>query len=184
MAYPDLSGRGLHRHFPRIVPAAAVSIRPLTAPVHRQVTGQSHRGATAAAVSHQEPTALRRQRRYASQIPRTEEKCSDAKAEPPGRCHICPRRVRLNVGIHQQLVAAVEGRRGTRAADCLCEACVLVLGVDAAAISLVFDGTNSGTLGSSGAPARVYDELQFSFGEGPCRDAVTRRGPILAVRRR
>ena len=53
--------------------------------------------------------------------------------------------------------------------------------VDAAAISLVFDGANSGTLGSSGAPARMYDELQFILGEGPCLDSVTRRAPVLVV---
>ena len=43
----------------------------------------------------------------------------------------------------------------------------MLFDIDAAAISLVFDGTNSGTLGSSGAPARMYDELQFLLGEGP-----------------
>ena len=52
---------------------------------------------------------------------------------------------------------------------------MVLLGIDAAAISLVFDGTTSGTLGSSGAPARVYDELQFILGEGPCLESVTRR---------
>ncbi len=68
-----------------------------------------------------------------------------------------------------------------RAADCLCEACVVLLDVDAAAISLVFDGTSSGTLGSSGGPARTYDELQFTCGEGPCLEAVARRIPVLVV---
>lgn len=53
--------------------------------------------------------------------------------------------------------------------------------IDAAAISLVFDGTNSGTLGSSGAPARRYDELQFTLGEGPCLESVARRGPVVVV---
>ena len=85
------------------------------------------------------------------------------------------------MAIHEQLLAAVDGSRGTAAADGLCEACVVLLHVDAAAISLVFDGANSGTLGSSGAPARNYDELQFTLGEGPCLDAVTRRIPILVV---
>lgn len=54
-----------------------------------------------------------------------------------------------------------------------------VLGVDAAAISLVFDGTSTGTLGASSAPARVWDELQFTLGEGPCLDSVADRAPIL-----
>lgn len=58
---------------------------------------------------------------------------------------------------------------------------MLLFDVDAAAISLVFDGTNSGTLGSSGGPARMYDELQFTLGEGPCLDSVTHRTPILVA---
>ncbi len=57
----------------------------------------------------------------------------------------------------------------------------MLFGIDAAAISLVFDGANTGTLGSSDASARVYDELQFTLGEGPCLDSVALRGPILAA---
>ena len=85
--------------------------------------------------------------------------------------------------IQDELVAAVDGQRGVKAADRLCEACVLLLDVDAAAISLVFDGANAGTLGSSGSPARMYDELQFTYGEGPCLDAVLgfSRAPVAVV---
>ena len=82
---------------------------------------------------------------------------------------------------HEQLIAAIDGRRGIDAADRLCEACVVLLDIDAAAISLVFDGANSGTLGSSGASARIYDELQFTLGEGPCLASVLQRIPILIV---
>ncbi len=85
------------------------------------------------------------------------------------------------MAIHEELLAAVDGRRGVEAADRLCEACVILLDFDAAAISLVFDGASSGTLGSSGEPARMYDELQFTLGEGPCLDSVARRSPILVV---
>jgi ANTAR domain/GAF domain len=85
------------------------------------------------------------------------------------------------VAIHDQLLAAVDGRRGIDAADRLCEACVVSLDIDAAAISLVFDGANTGTLGSSGQPARMYDELQFTLGEGPCLDSITQRTLISAV---
>jgi GAF domain/ANTAR domain len=85
------------------------------------------------------------------------------------------------VAIHDQLLGAVDGRRGVEAADRLCEACVMLFDIDAAAISLVFDGASSGTLGSSGAPARMYDELQFTLGEGPCLDSVTHRGPVLVA---
>jgi ANTAR domain/GAF domain len=85
------------------------------------------------------------------------------------------------VAIHDQLRAAVDGRRGLAAADSLCEVCVTLFGVDAAAISLLFDRASSGTLGSSGASARVYDELQFTLGEGPCLDCVALGAPILVT---
>lgn len=55
----------------------------------------------------------------------------------------------------------------------------MLFGIDAAAISLVFSGVTSGTFGSSDAAARVYDELQFTIGEGPCLDSVSTRGPVL-----
>jgi hypothetical protein len=57
----------------------------------------------------------------------------------------------------------------------------MLFDIDAAAISLVFAGAASGTLGASGAAARVYDELQFTFGEGPCLDSVTQRAPVLVA---
>ena len=53
--------------------------------------------------------------------------------------------------------------------------------VDAAAISLVFDGANAGTLGASGESARMYDELQFTLGEGPCLESVARRVPVVVT---
>lgn len=83
--------------------------------------------------------------------------------------------------MERELVAAVGDRRGTAAADRLCEACVELLDIDAAAISLVFDGANMGTLGASSPEARIYDEEQFTYGEGPCLDAVAHRGPVNVV---
>jgi hypothetical protein len=85
------------------------------------------------------------------------------------------------VSVHGQLLTAIGDDRGAGAADRICEACVGLFGVDAAAISLVFGGTNTGTLGASSAPARVWDELQFTLGEGPCLDSVAQRAPVLVV---
>lgn len=85
------------------------------------------------------------------------------------------------MSIQGQLMAAIGTRRGVAAADQLCEACVELLPVEAAAISLVFDGANTGTLGVSGDRARQYDELQFIFGEGPCLESVFTRAPVLVV---
>lgn len=85
------------------------------------------------------------------------------------------------MALPDQLSAAVDGQRGTDAADRLCEACVLLLGIDAAAISLIVDRSITGTLGASGTLAREYDELQFTLGEGPCLDSIERRGPVVVV---
>jgi hypothetical protein len=85
------------------------------------------------------------------------------------------------VAVHEQLLAALDGRRGAKAADRLCAACVVLFDVDAAAISLIFDGATAGTLGSSDSTARMLDELQFTLGEGPCLDSVAQRTPVLVV---
>ena len=79
------------------------------------------------------------------------------------------------------MLAAVDGRRGTEAADRLCAACVELFDIDAAAISLIFDGANSATMGASGAQAKTYDELQFTMGEGPCLESVASRAPVLVA---
>jgi hypothetical protein len=65
------------------------------------------------------------------------------------------------------------------AADNLCHACVRLFGVDGASISLMYDGTTRGTFGSSGQMSRKLDELQFTYGEGPCLDAVRYGIPVL-----
>jgi len=67
------------------------------------------------------------------------------------------------------------------AANQLCEACVALLDVDGASISLTYAGTTRGTFGSSGDLSRRLDELQFTFGEGPCLDAVGGDGPVLVA---
>ena len=88
---------------------------------------------------------------------------------------------RISVPIREQLIAVVGDEHGEDAANRLCEACVALLGVDAAAISLVFDGAHAATLGASDPTARVLDELQFTLGEGPGLDAVTRRAAVLVT---
>ena len=79
------------------------------------------------------------------------------------------------------LTAAVQGGDSPlSAADRLCQACVELLDVDGAAISLVHEGTTRGTFGSSNALSRRLDAYQFIYGEGPCLDAVQTRAPVLA----
>ena len=65
------------------------------------------------------------------------------------------------------------------AADRLCRACVSLLGVDGASISVIHGADMRGTFGSSGPLSRTLDELQFTFGEGPCVDAVTHGRRVL-----
>jgi hypothetical protein len=69
--------------------------------------------------------------------------------------------------------------RSLTVADKLCHACVEVLAVDGAAISYVNAGATRGTFGSSSTLSRRLDEFQFTFGEGPCLDAVRLGRPIL-----
>lgn len=79
-----------------------------------------------------------------------------------------------------RLRAAVAGvAPGRPAADELCVACVGLLGVDGAAVSMVYDGESRGTFGSSSDLSRRLDEYQFTFGEGPCLDAVAARDAVL-----
>ncbi len=56
-----------------------------------------------------------------------------------------------------------------------------LLEVDGAAISLLHQGTTRGTYCSSGLLSRQLDELQFTFGEGPCLDAVAQGQPVLVA---
>jgi ANTAR domain len=74
---------------------------------------------------------------------------------------------------------ALGAARGAAAADRLCQACVELLAVDGAAISLVLDGNPTGTFGCNDPTSRELDELQFTLGEGPGLDAVAQAAPIL-----
>jgi len=83
--------------------------------------------------------------------------------------------------LRAELEAAMAGAGGpVDSADRLCHACVDLLGVDGAAISFVRHGVSQGTFGSSGELSRRWDEYQFTFGEGPCLDAVRQGRPVLA----
>jgi hypothetical protein len=70
---------------------------------------------------------------------------------------------------------------GLAAANGLCVACVGLLGVDGAAISLMHEGASRGTFGSSGELAGRLDELEFTLGEGPCLDTVADGRPVLVA---
>lgn len=82
---------------------------------------------------------------------------------------------RVEVGLR----AAVTGSDAGGAADRLCEACVELLDVDGAALSVWLDGDARGTFGTSGASSHRLDDLQFTFAEGPCVDAVRTGRQVL-----
>lgn len=65
------------------------------------------------------------------------------------------------------------------AANLLCQACVELLEVDGASVSLTHQGASRGTFGSSGELSRRLDEYQFTFGEGPCLQAVAQGAPVF-----
>jgi hypothetical protein len=82
--------------------------------------------------------------------------------------------------VKAELGAALTGAGGAlSAADRLCQACVTLLRVDGAAVSLMHKGSSVGTFGSSGELSRRLDEFQFTYGEGPCLDAVSSGRPVL-----
>jgi GAF domain len=87
---------------------------------------------------------------------------------------ISPERVRVRLG---QSMSGADTPHA--AADQLCHACVDLLDVDGASISLMYEGTTRGTFGSSGDLGKRLDELQFTYGEGPCLDAVRDGAPVL-----
>lgn len=84
---------------------------------------------------------------------------------------------RLREGLGASLAGAASP---LAAADRLCEACVELLEVDGASISLIRGGATQGTFGSSGELSRMLDELQFTYGQGPCLDAVEQNRPVAA----
>jgi hypothetical protein len=85
-----------------------------------------------------------------------------------------PERLRADLG-----EAMKDADSALAAADLLCHACVDLLEVDGASISLTAGGSTRGTFGSSGELSRRLDEYQFTFGEGPCLDAVREQRPVL-----
>lgn len=84
--------------------------------------------------------------------------------------------------VRDGLTAALAGSgRGHAAAERLCGACVEFLGVDGAALSIIYDGAISRSLGASDQLSRELDDLQFTLGEGPCLQAAKSSAPVLVT---
>ena len=83
--------------------------------------------------------------------------------------------------IGDRLRAAVaHGSGPVAAADRLCCACVSVLHVSDAGVAMISGGASRGTFGVSGPLPRRLDELEFTYGDGPCLDAVRNNAPVFA----
>ncbi|MGH3573133.1 MAG: GAF domain-containing protein, partial [Pseudonocardiaceae bacterium] len=64
-------------------------------------------------------------------------------------------------------------------AEQICQACVLGLDVDGAAISLLTASASRETLCASDATAELLEDLQFSLCEGACIEAALTGRPVL-----
>jgi len=78
-------------------------------------------------------------------------------------------------------IALAFARATTKPRGRLCTACIELLDVSGAGIT-VMAGEQAGPLCVSNNRMRLLEDLQFTTGEGPCRDAFTSRHPVLASR--
>jgi hypothetical protein len=63
----------------------------------------------------------------------------------------------------------------------VCAAAVAGTGVDGAAVTVMVSPTVRETVNATDAVATGLEELQLTFGQGPCVDTFTAGGPVLAV---
>jgi hypothetical protein len=76
-------------------------------------------------------------------------------------------------------IRAVLGRQPGATRARLCVASVEILAVDCLGISLM-GGAHTGVVCASNALAQKLEDLQFTLGEGPCRDSLAAGTPVLA----
>lgn len=82
-------------------------------------------------------------------------------------------------GAVTRAVLAMQTRDDAQLARQVCEACVVALDIDGAAISLHTTTTSRETLHATDPTADLLEELQFSLGEGACMDAARTGHPVL-----
>lgn len=82
--------------------------------------------------------------------------------------------------LRDQFTASLAGvGPGKTVADRLCTACVDLLDVDGATLSVMYDGAPSRSYGASSPMGRELGELQFTLGEGPCIEAINTASPAF-----
>jgi len=85
--------------------------------------------------------------------------------------------------IAHRLIAAVRGLPPPEVPDALCRACVGLLPTGLGlSVSVLGDGSDTGiVLCASDGVAAQLAELQYTLGEGPCREAARLRAPVFAT---
>jgi ANTAR domain len=74
---------------------------------------------------------------------------------------------------------ARDGHDDRQLAGGICQACVVGLAVDGAAISLLTATTSRRTLSATDRTAAALEDLQFTLGEGACMEAAVSGRPVL-----
>lgn len=77
------------------------------------------------------------------------------------------------------VLAALRGDDALSPAVLICQACVALLPVDGAAMSVIVDTRHRQSLYASDLVAEQMETVQFSLGEGPCFEAFSTGQPVL-----
>lgn len=77
------------------------------------------------------------------------------------------------------LAALRDGGDASRSVASVCRACVALLPVDGASVSIIVDTGHRQSLYASDAVAERLETMQFSLGEGPCFEAFDTGEPVL-----
>ena len=78
---------------------------------------------------------------------------------------------------HHRLAVAFARETARTATACLCSACVEVLGVTGAGITIM-GGDQAGPICVSDPSVAELEDLQYTLGQGPCRDAFHTGRPV------
>ncbi|MEV6823754.1 GAF and ANTAR domain-containing protein [Amycolatopsis sp. NPDC051102] len=86
--------------------------------------------------------------------------------------------------LRESVLAALSGGQsgdGVEMVGRVCRACVRLLPVDGAAVSVMADAGHREAVYTSDTVSAALAELQFALGEGPCFEAYTHGGPVLVA---
>jgi GAF domain-containing protein len=78
-----------------------------------------------------------------------------------------------------QMLAEIVAEGGRAAPQRICEACIAMLPVSRAAVTMMAGPDRQEPIYASDATAAHLDEMQFRLGEGPCVEASTEGRPVL-----